>query len=119
MKRKKQVTGKKLQLQSDWEKLIAKHSKPLERGAKAHGIVVTGSGSVVAATVPRPSSINSIPSLRTSEFCTTIPIESSELIQVKRNLSSRTGQAWNKGGVQYLTDLDIEEQKTGSHRRRS
>ena len=40
------------------------------------------------------------------------------LAEVKQKLKANVGQVYNKGGPQYLSDADIEEQKTGSHRRR-
>jgi hypothetical protein len=38
--KKRKLTKAQLQLQAEWEKKMAAHAKPLERGAKAKGAVV-------------------------------------------------------------------------------
>lgn len=34
-------------------------------------------------------------------------------------VSSRVGMSYNKGGLQYLTDDELREQRTGAHKRRT
>ena len=120
MKRRKPTPNKKDQLQADWEKLHAAHSKPLERGAKAKGVGTISSVSAPNRAFRRtPDSLVGAASLNTTVNATTVKIEDAEMLRVKRELAARTGQAYNKGGIQLLTDLDMQEQRSGSHRRRS
>ena len=106
--------------------MLARHAKPLEKGAIANGLSSARKVDVEyyrhqpsSAVIPRQDKLASVPSLKSTDNCTTIKVEDAEMIQVKRELATRTGQAWNKGGIQLLTELDIQEQRTGAHRRRS
>ncbi len=120
MKHRKQTTSKAAQLQADWEKLLAAHSKPLERGAKAKSVGTISSVSAPNRAFRRTSEqLVGAASLNTTVNATTVKIEDAEMLRVKRELAARTGQAYNKGGIQLLTDLDMQEQRSGSHRRRS
>jgi len=47
----RKLTQKELALQREWEAILAKHAKPLERGAKAKGIKVTSRVSLTSTPV--------------------------------------------------------------------
>ncbi len=103
------------QLDAEWQKLLKSHSKPLERGHKAKGggsilVLPTESQSPFTRPTERPKSLGTF-------GAATVPVID-PLKSAKDNLKSRTGQLYNKGGIQYLTDADMLEQKTGSHKRR-
>jgi len=103
------------QLEADWKKLMMKHAAPLERGAQAKGVILD-------VTAPPPPA----PYRRTNEHVPSLPMFGNATSPVvdplqgaKHTLKSRVGVAFNKGGLQYLTDGDLAEQKTGAHRRRT
>jgi len=114
-KKKRKPTAEEREQALKWEKLLAKHSKPLERGAQANGIKnVKG----VPKAVPDFKRQNpDIPSLPMSGVATK-PISDPAAAE-KHAMKARAGINYNKGGVQYLSDLDLKEQKSGTHRRRS
>ena len=118
IKRPPVLTAAQRELQAEWEALQKRHSAPLEKGAKAKGIqVVQG-----VAINPRPSRF-----IRSTERANSLPmfgnatkaLPSADMIEAKEKLKSRIGISYNKGGLMYLTDAELEEQKTGAHRRRS
>lgn len=48
-----------------------------------------------------------------------VPLPDAELEAMKAALAVRTGQLYNKGGPQYMTDADLQQMKTGAHMRRN
>ena len=112
--------SEKRALESSWEKLLKRHSKPLEKGAKYNGLPYTEV--VVTAPMPyrRTSVLDNAPSLVLKDATFTFSKRDSPSLQeAKQLLKTRVGQAYHKGGLQLLTNMDVEEQKTGAHRRRS
>jgi hypothetical protein len=111
------------ELQESWQKLLERHSKPLERGAKAYGLSrVSGVENFLVTPKPfrRKSILESAPSLEMrGKGETFLKPEDESLREAKEKIKARVGQVYNKGGLQLLTNLDIEEQKEGSHRRRN
>lgn len=109
---------KERELAASWEELMKKHSKPLERGAKAKGVSILAkkpklvslgpSGGVSTGPLPARYLIGS----------GTKPKEDQSLIEAKRSMAHRVGQSFNKGGLSYLTDDELKEQTTGAHLRR-
>lgn len=107
-------TAKERELVAQWERLMKAHSKPLERGAKAKGVRIETRGKKPALA---PTEVSKRPSRPVYMGSATKPAVD-PLAEAKKQLMSRVGQAYNKGGLQLLTDAEIAEQKTGSHRRR-
>lgn len=111
------------ELLASWQKIVSASQAPLERGAVAKG------SAVVSAPDEPPARMST--SLRSgaydASFVGSLPMGKGgggtvpavdPLHEVKRELAGRTGQAYNKGGIQYLSDADLQEQRSGSHRRR-
>lgn len=113
----KKMDAKQRQLQADWEKLMSKHSKPLDRGAKANGLKVKPAPQTAVEAVQFEPSVRTANKGFKMMGAATVPVRD-ELADAKKALSSRIGQSYNKGGLQYLTDDEIEEQRTGAHKRR-
>lgn len=108
-------TAEERELARNWEQVLAKHAKPLERGAKAKGIKnVKGVPKAVPDFKRQGPDIPSVPMYGSA----TKPIADPAAAE-KHAMKARAGINYNKGGVQYLSDLDLEEQKSGTHRRRS
>lgn len=116
VKRRKLNVAEQRDLALQWEKICASHARPLERGAQAKNVVVKpvkvkvskAVKTKVVAPVHKPMAL----------FVATKPVVD-PLAQAKRDLAPRVGQAFNKGGLQYLSDDDMAEQKTGAHKRRT
>ena len=119
--------AKQRQLDADWQAMLEKHAKPLERGAVSNGFVVKAKTNkqkrleareAAAAIVAKSTLRDSIryPSLPMKGNATKPVVD--PLAEAKRGLATRIGQAYNKGGLQYLSDDEMAEQKTGVHRRR-
>lgn len=120
LKAKQLNTAAKRALAAEWEALLAAHSKPLERGAKAKGVEskpltkvrLSPQGSVRdTSTVLK---ISSVP----MKGAATLPSLSEDLRAARQNLAARVGMSYNKGGLQYLSDDELKEQRTGVHKRR-
>lgn len=97
-------TAKQRQLEADWQALLVKHSKPLERGAISKGIKLVAPA--VASTLPpvdkpRARFVNDTGTARQSAA-----------------LPRAVGQLYNKGPIQFISEQDALEQRTGSHLRR-
>lgn len=60
-KKTKKPTAAQRQLQAEWEKMLAQHSKPLERGARSKGVVIATRKDTQAPFVP-PSKVEVDPS---------------------------------------------------------
>lgn len=117
--KRRKPTASERSLEEEWEKLLARHSKPLERGAKAKG--VRAKYQPVSATVivcgPRKQPKIELPSLPMKGPATKPAVD--PLAEAKRVLSSRVDLGYHKGGLQYLTDEDLKEREAGGNRRRS
>lgn len=108
-------TTKERELDASWEDILKRHSKPLERGAKAKGIkVVTKPNRNLQRSSDNQSQLLKAKYVIGSGTKPAVD----PLAEVKRQMAHRVGQAYNKGGLVYLSDKDMDEQKTGSHRRR-
>ncbi len=103
------------ELKKSWDKLVAAHAKPLEKG-----------GTPVRPKERPPEQHSMLhrrettryPSLDTGGTATK-PLPDASLQQAIREQSAFVGMAYNKGGLQYLTPAERAEQRTGSHKRRS
>lgn len=107
-------------LDAEWERLLATHAKPLERGAKAKGVTTKFSPAVVlspAGGVRDTSTSFSIQSVPMTGAAT-LPRVNEDMQQARTSLAARVGLSYNKGGLQYLSDDELKEQRTGSHKRR-
>lgn len=104
------------ELAAEWDKMMAAHSKPLGKGRGVQPSKITVGSPVVTAAAPRVASVKI--SASTPLGVAVVPVVD-PLHVAKRDLRGRVGQAYNKGGLQYLTDDELAEQKTGSHKRRS
>jgi hypothetical protein len=111
------------QLAADWIGLLAKHGAPLEKGAKSCGSL-PGIGTLspdgrplnLTCIAPYKRFNKEIPSLPMQGVATKPSVDI--LRDAKRQLAPRTGLGYNKGGLQYLTDDELAEQRTGVHKRR-
>ena len=117
VRRKPKVVDKNLQrqLQESWDRILQDAAKPLEHGAVAKGVDIQGLVQLrkpVISVKPKPR----IPSLPMGAGGTKPAVD--PLADEKRAMLSHVGQVYNKGGPQYLSDADIEEQRSGSHKRR-
>lgn len=111
-------TKKEKELADSWAELMKKHSKPLERGAKAKGVSILAKKPKPVRLDPSDGlSIGPLPA-RYLIGSGTKPKEDQSLIDAKRNMAHRVGQSFNKGGLSYLTDDEMKEQTTGAHLRR-
>lgn len=120
----KKLTKKQQELQSDWEKVQASH-KAVPKFAGKYGSSdmqvkrkfniqtlapaggarqISNSGLNVRVNTPMGSG-------------GTIPYDAS-LEAAKAGLAGRTGALYNKGGMAFISDADLAEMTTGSHRRR-
>lgn len=111
------------QLQDDWDKLLASHSKPLEKGAKAKGSakkVKPSKELKLQFSTPRivDNSNVKIRSVAMTGAATKVAGMSPDMQEAHRRVASRVGISYNKGGLQYLSDDEMKEQRTGSHKRR-
>ena len=108
-------TAEQRRLAAQWEAIKASHASPLERGAKSWGL-------------KKPKQVKEVEQI---DLLVDLPVQKpmkdpgvatkpviDPLAEIKARLKSRVGQAFNKGGLQYLTDDELEEQRSGSHRRR-
>lgn len=113
MKRKPKPTAKQRELAAEWEKMCKKHARPLELGAQAKGIMLKPKPQKQVVVHTRPQA--------TSKFIKDTGTRSviDPLAVIKAALAPRIGQSYSKGGLQYLTDDEIQEQRKGSHLRRS
>lgn len=113
-------TAAKRALASDWQALVAAHSKPLERGAKAKGVKTVLLAP--ARLSPLPGARDTSTDLKVTSVpmkgAATLPSLSEDLYTARQNLAARVGMSYNKGGLQYLSDDEIKEQRTGVHKRR-
>lgn len=124
-KRKKQkpkkLTVAQQALADEWVRIVESHKKPLVKGAIANGVKIAKPAEakipVLLAIEPAPPKMKDLPIPLNPKSVGTKPI-TDELIEAKRNLAGRVGVSYNKGGIQYLTDDELKEQQSGSHRRR-
>ena len=119
--KKRKPTEAERKLRDEWDRILQSHSKPLDQGLKARGkLPGTGAKTLVkpqyTSKLPEKSPDQKLPSLPMGYGGTKPAID--PLAEAKQSVKARTGQVYNKGGVQYLTDEDLKEQKSGSHRRR-
>lgn len=117
----KKLTKAQQALADQWERVKAQHAKPLEQGAKGRGRLPGPGTKLVAAKAqakprPRLDAGPLVPSLPMAGVATVPTCDL--LAPEKQALKSRLGQSYNKGTVQYLTDDELAEQRSGSHRRR-
>ena len=120
--KKGRPTAEQRALDAEWQRLKASHAKPLEKGAKANGRSDTKKTSTMCAVLQptpfkRDTGMRSIPSLPMTGNATK-PIATKDLLEAHQALKGRVGQSFSKGGLQYLSDSELLEQRTGSHRRR-
>jgi len=113
--KKRKPTARERELAKAWEKIKASHTKLLEKGAKANGLkqkpkVVE---KVLINTKPE------IPPLSLKSFGTATKPVIDPLAGAKRELAPRVGPLYNKSGLHYLSDVELADQKKGTHRRRS
>lgn len=109
------------QLARDWEAMMAKHAKPLERGAIAKGVTSVPSAEVKLPVVTEPLIRETPVKPSRSMFLhanATTPHPNNDP-RLLLDATAHIGQLYNKGGLQVLTPGDVAEQKSGSHRRRS
>lgn len=119
---KRKSTKATRSLDADWEALLAKHTKPLEYGAKAKGSSVKTvkvkpvwvAPSTTRDTTPGNLKVVSVPMTGAA----TLPNKPTDLQDAIHKVSSRVGISYNKGGLQYLSDAELQEQRTGAHKRR-
>jgi hypothetical protein len=78
-------TAAQRQLRDEWEKMLAQHSKPLERGAKSKGVVIAQRSKIGEPFVP-PSKVN---------------VEPSRDLRRLPSLSNDVGVATKKASPQY------------------
>lgn len=109
-------------LAAEWERIKAEHTTPLSKGAAANGIKVKNK-QVPVLFQPRfmleeqaPPS-KSLPEPLHDKKTGVKPLVD-DLAAAKKALKGRVGPAFNKGGLQFLTDDELVEQRTGVHRRR-
>lgn len=116
---RKKPDAKQRQLADDWEALKAKHSAPLERGHVNRGTTVPKLTNKQKRELRRQQQALVVEPLphSTSFGSATLPVVD-PLAGAKRELSARVGQSFSKGGLQYLTDDELAEQRTGVHKRR-
>jgi hypothetical protein len=118
-KRKKQKpNAEQRALAEAWDRLQARHSNPLELGSKAKGKLpgtknVKGVPKAIPVFKRKNEDIPSLPMNGTA----TLPISDPAAAE-KHAMKARAGVNYNKGGLQFLSDLDMAEQKTGVHKRR-
>lgn len=125
-KRKKRKARKpnatERQLQADWERMMKQHAQPLVKGAIANGVKVKPKISKKEFTVltvaerAAPKS-KDLPIPLSQRQTGTVPVVD-VLADAKHALKARVGISFNKGGLQYLSDDELAEQRTGSHKRR-
>lgn len=113
MKRKPKPTAKQRELAAEWEKLCRKHARPLELGAQAKGITLKAKPQKQVVVHARPQA----PAKFVKDTGTRSVVD--PLAVIKAALAPRIGQSYSKGGLQYLTDDEMNEQRTGAHRRRN
>lgn len=101
----------------DWEKILKKHARPLERGAKAKGVKKI-KGPIISEPVLFRRETPKYKSLKSGNVAVTKPITDPSMLEAVHQLRHRVGVAFNKGGLQYLTDSDLQDSKAGLLRRR-
>lgn len=119
LRKKRKPTAAQRELAAAEARMLEAHSKPLTSGRKYGGSTVVEdkmSSPVVAGPYIRPASVPKPPpapvGVATKVVC-------DPLAAAKAGLASRVGQAYNKGGLSYLTDDELAEQRTGAHKRRT
>jgi len=118
-KKKRKPTAAERELAESWEKLKLQHAKPLERGSEARGKLAGTSQHKKQKhepAIPYKRLTPDIPSLPMTGAATK-PIADPAAAE-KHAMKARAGIQFNKGGIQYLSDLDMAEQRTGVHKRR-
>ena len=115
-------TAKQRELAAQWEATLAAHGRPLEKGKKVAGSLPGAKAKADPIALPTQAK----PHKRTNEVVPSLPMSGTatkpvtdEAAQAKKEMRGRVGIAFNKGGLQYLTDSDLAEQKTGGHKRRT
>lgn len=103
------------ELQESWDKIIRESSKPLEQGAIAKGVVVTGLVQISKPVLSMNPSVR-IPSLPMGSGGTKPVVD--PLKEAKQKLAPHIGQSYNKGPIQLLSEDELKEQKLGLHLRR-
>jgi hypothetical protein len=114
--KKRKATKRNPKLDAEWEALLKRHANPLQKGAKANGVKVARLLQPVVAPVEQPKERKKLP-IPNNQNAGTKPIVD-PLASAKDQLKARVGQSFNKGGLSYLTDDELEEHKQGLHRRR-
>ncbi len=115
-------TAAQRKLDTDWEAMLKAHAKPLEKGGKANGIKVAVKAKPkfefkLGPVEPDRPIEKKLPVPLSQKLAGTLPI-TDPLAEAKHALKHRVGQAYNKSGISYLTDDELKEQRTGSHKRR-
>ena len=118
-KKKRKPTEAERKLRAEWDRIVASHAKPLESGSKAKGKLP---GTKNAKGVPKAQPIFK----RENEVVPSLPMNGTATVPIvdpaaaeKHAMKARAGQVYPKGGLQYMTDSDIQDDKTGLLRRRS
>lgn len=117
VKRTRKSNAQTRELDDAWENLKAAHAKPLERGCINRGTKAPKLNNKQKRAAKRAAAAEPTIPHSTSFGTATVPVND-PLAEAKRNLASRVGQSFNKGGLQYLTDDEMAEQRTGAHKRR-
>lgn len=118
-KKKRKPTEAERKLRAEWDRIVASHAKPLELGSKAKGKIPgtsTRNMKCVPKVIPYHRETPDIPSLPMNGTAT-VPIIDPAAAE-KHAMKRHAGIAFNKGGVMYLSDADLAEQRTGVHKRR-
>jgi hypothetical protein len=119
-KKKRKPTAEERELATSWEKLKLSHAKPLELGSQVKGKIpgTLVSKSKVRYQEPEPykRKNENVPSLPMKGMATK-PIADPAAAE-KHAMKAHAGVAYNKGGLVFLSDADLAEQRTGVHKRR-
>lgn len=116
-KRKKQKpTAAQRDLAAAEAKMWAAHSKPLGASRTVTVETYEPKTPVVSGPYIRP---NSVPKPVAAPVGNATKTVRDPLAAAKAGLAGRVGQAYNKGGLSYLTDDELAEQRTGAHKRRT
>lgn len=118
----KKPSKEELARRAEWDRIVKSHAKPLEMGRKSRGTLPGAKLDLIKIPVGKTVTVRVIdptlkpPSLPMGSGGTKPAID--PIAIEKRELSGRVGQIYSKGAPQYLSDEDMKEQRSGSHRRR-
>ena len=113
------ITKKQRELQDSWNKILKKYSNLSFSSSPPKQTKRLKRKPLEYKPSPYLRETN-IPSLSSMDHgIGAKPIKDKSLLEAEKKLAKRVGLQYNKGGLQYLTDSDLQAMQRGELRRRS